>query len=82
MGPDQMLMTGCGESEVYVRSCGNRDAALPNSEAHQPVTEAEAKFPSAAQPPFNAPGCAWSRKQNTPAPRAGSAPQPKWLSDP
>ncbi|HEY0463657.1 MAG TPA: hypothetical protein VGC79_05585 [Polyangiaceae bacterium] len=76
-----MRVTGCGESELYVRRCGNRSGTLPVNESLEPVTEAEARFSQRTQPPFSEPGCAWTREQKTPVP-AGGPPQPKWLSDP
>jgi hypothetical protein len=79
-GSDRMRVTGCGESEVYLRTCGNRGAVAPRSEARAPISESEARY-SSAHPPSAQTGCAWSRKQSAPAP-SGGAPQPKWLSDP
>jgi len=80
-GTDRMRVSGCEESEVYVRSCANRGGALPPVESHQPVTEGEARRPL-PQAPLSEPGCAWAREQKSPPPPAGSAPQPKWLSTP
>ena len=77
-GSDLMRVTGCGESELYVRSCGNRGAAPPPTNM-QPLTEGEAHLQT-PQPPAGDQGCAWAREK-PPAP-AGSAAQPKWLSNP
>ena len=79
-GLDRMRVTGCGESDLYVRSCENRGGASPPFESHQPVTEGEAHN-SLPHPPPSEQGCAWAREQKT-APPAGSASQPKWLSSP
>ena len=79
-GSDHMRVTGCGESEMYVRSCERRDVALPPRESHQPVTEGEART-AQPQQAFTEPGCAWARQKPVVAP-AGSAAQPKWLSTP
>ena len=81
-GSDRMRVSGCGESALYVRSCGNRGGALPANIAHQAPNEADAKSPLPAQAPYGEQGCAWARQQKMPAPPAGSAPQPKWLSEP
>jgi hypothetical protein len=81
-GSDQMRVTGCGESELYVRRCGNRGGAMPANEGHQPLNEADAKSPPPAPAAYGEQGCAWSRQQKLPAPPPGSPPQPKWLSDP
>jgi hypothetical protein len=80
-GSDRMRVTGCDESEVYVRRCGNRGGALPAVESHQPPTEGETHS-AATPPPFSEQGCAWSRQQKLPDPPPGSPPQPKWLSEP
>lgn len=79
-GADHMRVTGCGESELYVRSCANRAAVLPPSPSPQPMTEGEARLPRTA-PPSSEPGCAWAREQRPPPP-SGSAAQPNWLSVP
>ena len=81
-GSERMRVSGCGESELYVRRCGNRGGAMPPSDAHQPITEQEARVPRTAPPPLSEQGCAWSRQQKLPDPPAGSAPAPKWLSEP
>ena len=81
-GSERMRVTGCGESELYVRSCGNRGGAMPANVAHQPLNEADAKSPMPAQAPYNEQGCAWARQQKRPAPPPGGAPPPKWLSEP
>ena len=78
-GSDRMRVTGCGESELYVRSCENRAGAFPVNDTRQPVSESEARLSPPAPPPYGVPGCAWAREQRTPAPPAGSASQPKWL---
>jgi hypothetical protein len=81
-GSDRLRVTGCGDSELYVRGCGNRARAVPATEPRQPITEAEAKFSPAPEAPFSEPGCAWTRQQRTSPTPGGAAPQPKWLSDP
>jgi len=81
-GSDRMRVTGCGESEMYVRRCESRGGALPANVAHQPLSEADANLPQPSQAPFSEPGCAWARQQTMPPPPAGAAPQPKWLSEP
>jgi len=80
VGGDRMRVTGCGESELYVRRCENRGSASPPFDSHQPVTEGEAKS-SLPQPLNSEQGCAWARQQTMPAPPSGSAPPP-WLSSP
>jgi hypothetical protein len=80
--PNRMRLTGCGESEIYVRNCENRGVSYPDPQVSQPITEAEAKHSSPRRSNFNEQGCAWTRAQNTSAPRAGGTQQPKWLSPP
>ncbi|HYQ47217.1 MAG TPA: hypothetical protein VER11_34840 [Polyangiaceae bacterium] len=80
IGSDRMRVSGCGESELYVRRCENRGGASPPIESHQPVTEGEARS-SLPHPPLSEQGCAWARQQTMPAPPSGSAPPP-WLSSP
>lgn len=77
---NRLRVTGCGESEIYVRSCENKPVAFPASEAHQPILEAEAK--NSPPLPLSEQGCAWTRQQAMPAPSASGAQPPKWLSTP
>ena len=80
-GSSRLRVSGCGESDLYVRSCENKAPAAPASPAQKPLSEAEVKFQPPSQPPFMEQGCAWTR----PAPRALPPPgteQPKWLSEP
>lgn len=79
---NRMRVTGCGESEIYVRTCGSRGASFPESDARQPMTEAEGRHSSPRRPAFDGSGCAWSRQQNLSTTRAGGPTQPKWLSEP
>jgi hypothetical protein len=79
-GADRMRVTGCGESDYYVRSCENRGAVAPPPEQRQPLSEAEARI-APPNPPVGGQGCAWEREHKLPAPPAGSASQP-WLSAP
>lgn len=79
-GADRMRVTGCGESESYVRSCETRGGALPPNDSHQPITEGEAHS-ALPHSPQSEQGCAWAR-EHAPAPPAGSGSQPKWLSVP
>ena len=81
-GSDRMRVTGCYESEVYVRRCGNHGGALPPRDSRQPLTEAEARISAPGPLPQSEPGCAWSRELRMPAPATSGAPQPKWLSQP
>jgi hypothetical protein len=81
-GSDRMRVSGCGESELYVRRCENRPGAVPASVAHQPLNEADVKLPPPAQTPLSEQGCAWARQQTMPAPPPGAPPPPKWLSEP
>ncbi len=61
---NRMLVTGCGESELYVRRCANRTlAAPPEDKPRQPRSEEEAKFSPATSAPPDSSGCAWSREQ-------------------
>jgi len=76
-----MRVSGCGEHELYVRSCENHGGASPPLDSHQPPTEGEAKS-SLPHSPLSEQGCAWARERPMPAPAAGSAAPPKWLSTP
>jgi len=79
-GTDRMRVSGCGESELYVRSCENPAGAQPPPRADQPMTEGEARL-SQPRPAYGEPGCAWTREHKSLAP-PGSVAQPKWLSVP
>ncbi len=81
-GSVRMRVSGCGQSDVYVQTCENSGASYPESNVSAPITEAEAKHSSPRRTTFIERGCAWTRAQNTGAPPAGSAQQPKWLSNP
>lgn len=78
---EQMRVKGCGESELYVRTCERRGGAPPAPESRQPLTEGEARL-APRPPPSSEQGCAWAREQKQPAPPAGSVAPPKWLSVP
>jgi len=79
---NRMRITGCGESEIYVRNCENSRPSAPVAEPRQQITEAEVRHASPRATSFSEQGCAWTRQQNASAPRADGAPQPKWLSEP
>ena len=65
-GENRVRVTGCGESEVYVRDCENRPSASPaGKERRAPLSENEARFSGAPSAPAET-GCAWSREEERP----------------
>lgn len=78
---DRMRLSGCGQSEIYVRKCENRPVSVPEPQTSQLITEQEARHTPRYRPTFNESGCAWTRQSDMVAPRAGTT-QPKWLSAP
>jgi len=78
---NRLRISGCGQSELYVRKCENRQASFPERNVSELITEQEAKHTPRNRPTFNETGCAWTRERDTSTPRAGTT-QPKWLSAP
>jgi hypothetical protein len=81
-GSDRMRVSGCGDSEIYVRMCETGGAPLPQNDARQLITEAEAKHSSARQATGSPGGCAWTRQKSSGLSRSDGKSQPKWLSNP
>ncbi len=78
-GSDRARVTGCGDSEVYVRDCANRSSSFPGKpEPRAPLTESEARGLGSGNTGPAETGCAWTREQERPGAdfRPGGRPPP------